>query len=186
MAERNSGDVPTIAVYERTASELSIHHAGQALRGLFGDDLGSKEWRLSNDDPLRVTRYNWDVNDVFIISHRHNQLHNGSKPLMDNNPRVETSYAIEINNSGSRMACFDDDLIEEERVEEEIYVLFDQKDALSQEDFDSRLTALAEQRKQVTVDKDRLMISTLQTRDEFAASPHQIRDLNNLLRYLNN
>lgn len=185
MSERN-GEQSSTAVYERSSGELSVHLAGRALRGLFGDELGAKEWRLPNNDPLRVTRYNSDQSDVFIISYRHNKSHNDQKPIMDNNQRVETSYVIETDGSKSRMACFDDDLIEEGRVEEAIYTLFDQQDKLSKKAFESQLAELAEQRKQVTRDKERLMIATLQTRNEFAATPNEVRDMNNIMRFLNN
>lgn len=189
MAEHNTSEGSPTAVYEQGPMAYNIRRAGERLQEIFGDDLEPKGWNLENNDPLRMRRYHTEANDVFIVSLRTSEMLSQSTLTSTENGfkdkrRIETVYVLETGEVGSRMACFTDDLAKENAVEEAIYKLFDTQDQLSEKDFKAQLAILAEQRQQITWDKDHIMISNLHARPGVGASANQVRDLNQLLHFI--
>lgn len=189
MAEYNNGETSPTAVYEQDPTAYNVRRAGERLQAIFGDDLDPKSWSLENNDPLRMRRYRWDENDVFVISLRSSEmLGKNTLTSVENGfrdkQRMETVFVLQVNEHGSRMACFSDNLIKETQADEAIFALFDKQDELTAEDFNTQLATLAEERQQVTWRKDHNMISDLQARPELNATANQVRDLNQLLHYV--
>ena len=182
--EQYRGEKLTTAVYdEERCNEHDLSKIGNNLHRIYGEEVDAKEWKVGKGDPFKLTRYQTEESDIFIASLRHNKTPDAIKDAMGVDERIETVYVFE-DGVNRRLACFRNEMVDENFIIEQITELYDQQSRLSVKDFDAQLATCTERLRETKRGQERMMVKALQTQTESTATLSQAKQLNDLLRVI--